>query len=201
MRFRPPTSCCARRSRATASRCRRAALEAHGRELAAVARVCRAAPVAQRMRRGKIRAFAAAVRPVACGAGGRMIYDYLESPIGQLLLAAEDGGLRYIGFELGRHPVWIGDDWRRDRAAFARGARATRRVFRRRADAVRPAARTAGQRVPAAASGRELRRIPYGATISYGELAQPRRRSARRRARSAPRTAAIRCRSSCRAIA
>jgi len=48
-----------------------------------------------------------------------MIYDYVESPIGKLLLAADDSGLRYIGFELGRHPVWIGDDWQRDHAALS----------------------------------------------------------------------------------
>ena len=56
-------------------------------------------------------------------AGARMIYDYVESPIGQLLLAADEGGLRYVGFELGRHPVWIGDDWQRDPGALG-GARA-----------------------------------------------------------------------------
>jgi methylated-DNA-[protein]-cysteine S-methyltransferase len=99
-----------------------------------------------------------------------MIYDYLESPIGQLLLAAEDSGLRYIGFELGRHPVWIGDDWRRDRAALT-GPRAQLDAY------------FAGELrqfdLPLAAQGSEfdlrvwdeLRRIPYGATLSYGELA------------------------------
>jgi len=99
-----------------------------------------------------------------------MVYDHLESPVGKLLLAAEDGGLRHIGFELGRHPVWIGDDWRRDASAFA-AARA------------QLAAYFAGELLafdlPLAAQGTafqlgvwaELQRIPYGATISYGELA------------------------------
>ena len=103
-------------------------------------------------------------------AGGRMIYDYLESPIGQLLLAADEAGLRYIGFELGRHPVWVGDDWRRDRNALT-GPR------------VQLDAYFAGELtqfdLPLAAQGSEfdvrvwteLRRIPYGATLSYGELA------------------------------
>ena len=100
-----------------------------------------------------------------------MVYDYVDSPVGKLLLAAEDGGLRYIGFELGRHPVWVGDDWQREPGAF---------------DAPRAqlAAYFAGELtdfdLPLAPQGSafqlevwaQLRRIPYGATISYGELAQ-----------------------------
>ena len=98
-------------------------------------------------------------------AGGRMIYDYLESPIGRLLLAADENGLRYIGFELGRHPVWIGDDWQRDPGALA-AARAQLEAY------------FAGEltqfELPLAAQGSEfdlrvwaeLRRIPYGATLS-----------------------------------
>ena len=100
-----------------------------------------------------------------------MVYDYLDSPVGKLLLAAEDGGLRYIGFEVGRHPVWIGDDWRHDASAVA-AARAQLTAY------------FAGELtqfdLPLAPQGSdfqlgvwaELRRIPYGATISYGELAQ-----------------------------
>jgi len=103
-------------------------------------------------------------------AGGRMIYDYVESPIGKLLLAADDSGLRYIGFELGRHPVWIGDDWQRDHGALS-AARAQLDAY------------FAGELMqfdlPLAAQGSEfdlrvwseLQRIPYGATLSYGELA------------------------------
>jgi methylated-DNA-[protein]-cysteine S-methyltransferase len=103
-------------------------------------------------------------------AGGRMIYDYLESPIGRLLLAADENGLRYIGFELGRHPVWIGDDWQRDRDALA--------AVRAQLDAYFAGELTQFE-LPLAAQGSEfdlrvwaeLRRIPYGATLSYGELA------------------------------
>jgi methylated-DNA-[protein]-cysteine S-methyltransferase len=100
-----------------------------------------------------------------------VVYDYFGSPVGKLLLAAEEGGLCFIGFELGRHPVWIGDDWRRDATPFA-AARA------------QLAAYFAGELtrfdLPLAPQGSdfqlgvwaELRRIPYGATITYGELAQ-----------------------------
>ena len=100
-----------------------------------------------------------------------MVYDYFDSAVGKLLLAAEDGALRYVGFELGRHPIWIDDDWRRDASAFG---------------AVRAqlAAYFAGELtqfdLPLAPRGspfqlgvwQQLRRIPYGVTISYGELAR-----------------------------
>lgn len=104
-------------------------------------------------------------------AGGRMVYDYLDSPIGHLLLAADERGLRYIGFELGRHPVWVGDDWRRDAGAL--------RAARAQLDAYFAGELTEFD-LPLAAHGsefdlrvwEELRRIPYAATLSYGELAR-----------------------------
>lgn len=100
-----------------------------------------------------------------------IVYDFLESPVGRLTLAADDAGLRHIAFELGRHPVWIEDDWRRDTPSFA-GARE------------QLAAYFAGELtefdLPLAAQGsafdrrvwNELRAIPYGTTLSYGELAR-----------------------------
>lgn len=100
-----------------------------------------------------------------------MVYDYLDSPIGRLLLAADERGLRYIGFELGRHPVWIGDDWRRDAGALS--------AARAQLDAYFAGELTEFD-LPLAAQGSqfdlrvwdELRRIPYAATLSYGELAR-----------------------------
>ena len=99
-----------------------------------------------------------------------MVYDHLDTPVGKLLLAAEDGALRHIGFELGRHPVWIGDDWRRDPAAFASAREQLRAYF---------AGELTEFDLPLAPRGSafqlgvwaELRRIAYGTTISYGELA------------------------------
>jgi methylated-DNA-[protein]-cysteine S-methyltransferase len=100
-----------------------------------------------------------------------MVYDYFDSPVGRLLLAAEDGGLRYIGFELGRHPVWVAEDWRHEAAAFASAREQLSAYF---------AGELTQFDLPLAPQGSEfqlgvweqLRRIPYGATISYGELAQ-----------------------------
>ena len=99
------------------------------------------------------------------------VYDYLDSPVGRLTLVADADGLRHIAFELGRHPVWIDDAWRREREPFA-------------AARTQLAAYFAGEltrfELPLAPHGSafdqrvwgELRRIPYGATISYGELAR-----------------------------
>lgn len=100
-----------------------------------------------------------------------MVYDYLESPVGRLLLAADDGALRHIGFELGRHPVWIGDDWRRDAGPFGAVREQLVAYFAgtlREFDlALDPHGSAFDVRV-----WNELRRIPYGTTISYGELAE-----------------------------
>ena len=100
-----------------------------------------------------------------------MVYDYLESPVGRLLLAAADDGLHHIGFELGRHPVWIGDDWTRDAAPLAAVREQLSAYF---------AGELQHFDLPLAPQGsafqlgvwEQLRHIPYGTTISYGELAQ-----------------------------
>ena len=100
-----------------------------------------------------------------------MVYDYLESPIGQLLLAADASGLRYVGFELGRHPVWIGDDWSRDCGALHEARAQLDAYFAGELTQFDLALAAQGsdfdQRV-----WDELRRIQYGATLSYGELAR-----------------------------
>jgi methylated-DNA-[protein]-cysteine S-methyltransferase len=99
-----------------------------------------------------------------------MVYDHLDSPIGKLLLAAEDGALRYIGFELGRHPVWIGDDWRRDRGAFVVARAQLAAYFAGELTEFDLALAPQGSAFQLAVWA-QLRRIPYGTTVSYGELA------------------------------
>ena len=100
-----------------------------------------------------------------------MLYDYFDSPVGRLTLAADEDGLRHIAFELGRHPLWVGDDWRRDASVFA--------AVRAQLDAYFAGELTAFD-LPLAPQGSafqmqvwtQLRAISYGATISYGELAR-----------------------------
>ena len=100
-----------------------------------------------------------------------MYYDYLDTPVGRLLLAADEHGLRHISFEVGRYPVWVGDDWQRDSGAL-RDVRTQLEAYF--------AGKLMEFDLPLAPQGSEfqlgvwdeLRRIPYGATISYGQLAQ-----------------------------
>ena len=95
----------------------------------------------------------------------------IDSPIGPLMLAADDAGLRHIEFRDNRHPVnrgdWHGGDSEILQASEAQLAdyfAGTRRDFD----------------LPLAPQGtafqlqvwHELARIPFGATISYAQLAQ-----------------------------
>ena len=98
-------------------------------------------------------------------------YDDLATPVGPLRLVADAQGLRQIGFETGRHPKQATPDWTHsaDALAFAR---------------VQLEEYFAGLRqtfaLPLHPLGtpfqlgvwEELARIPYGVTISYGELAR-----------------------------
>ena len=99
-----------------------------------------------------------------------IFYDTMPSPVGQLLLAADAIGLRRIGFEHERHPLPVNDDWQHapQRLAFAR--RQLEEYFagmRQQFDLpLHPIGTTFQQAVWTA-----LTRIPYGATISYSELA------------------------------
>jgi len=98
-------------------------------------------------------------------------YDYLDTPIGRLLLAADEQGLRCIEFEDERQGRRIGPAWYRGRARLGDTIAQLQAYF-------------AGDRhafeLELAAEGTafrhrvwdELVRIPYGETISYGELAR-----------------------------
>jgi methylated-DNA-[protein]-cysteine S-methyltransferase len=100
-----------------------------------------------------------------------MFYDYVDSPVGRLTLAGDAEGLHHVAFELGRHPLWIDESWYRDTRPFKRVREQLSAYF----------AGTLTQfDVDLAPQGSafdlrvwdELRRIAYGATISYGELAR-----------------------------
>ncbi len=100
-----------------------------------------------------------------------MFYCYMPSPVGQLLLAGDEGGLRMIDFRTGRTPEQPRREWVRDPAPFRRVMTLLERYF-------------AGQRpvfdVPMVMSGTpfqlsvwsQLKGIPYGETRSYGDIAR-----------------------------
>ena len=95
-----------------------------------------------------------------------MFYTWMESPVGRLLLAADETGLRTVLF--GGEPL---ASWREDPAPLAETVRQLRAYF---------AGELRDFDLPLAPEGtpfqlrvwRELRNIPYGQTISYGELAR-----------------------------
>ena len=95
----------------------------------------------------------------------------IDSPVGPLMLAADDAGLCHIEFRDNRHPAnragWHGGDSDILQAAEAQLAEyfaGTRRMF----DLPLVPQGTAFQ----LAVWHELARIPFGATISYAHLAQ-----------------------------
>ena len=95
----------------------------------------------------------------------------MEIPVGALLIAGDEAGLRRILFAEGRHKVRPEPEWREHPDAFSEAIRQLRSYF---AGALREF------HLPLAPEGtpfqmrvwQELLNIPYGVTISYGELAR-----------------------------
>jgi methylated-DNA-[protein]-cysteine S-methyltransferase len=98
-------------------------------------------------------------------------YTWFASPIGPLLLAGSDLGLKLVSFAEGRRARVVDPSWREDAAMLAETIEQLRSYF-------------AGERItfdlPLILQGTEfqkkvwtaLRTIPYGETISYKELAE-----------------------------
>jgi methylated-DNA-[protein]-cysteine S-methyltransferase len=99
-----------------------------------------------------------------------VIYRFLDSPAGRLLLARDAAGLRLIHFQYGRRPERPPYDWQlRDDAFDDVVAQLTEYFAGRRREFALPLAPecTPFQR----RVWHALLDIPYGETISYGELA------------------------------
>jgi methylated-DNA-[protein]-cysteine S-methyltransferase len=99
-----------------------------------------------------------------------MNYTELETPIGKLLLAADDSFLRKILFVNGRDQARPDTSWHKNDEPLAETIRQLRAYF---------AGELTDFDLPLAPEGTEFQRtvwqrlcdIPYGETISYGELA------------------------------
>ncbi len=97
-------------------------------------------------------------------------YTQIESPLGPLILAADDAGLRQILFVHGRHPAKPDPSWHENSDPLQPAIHQLRSYF---------AGELETFDLPLAPEGtpfqqnvwRELCDIPYGQTISYGELA------------------------------
>jgi methylated-DNA-[protein]-cysteine S-methyltransferase len=99
-----------------------------------------------------------------------MVYTRIESPLGPLLLVANDAGLRQILFVNGRHAAQPASSWKEDQAPFGKTIRQLKAYFAGELE------KFDLQLAPEGTSfqlevWRRLCEIPYGATVSYGELA------------------------------
>ena len=113
--------------------------------------------------------------------GGLVIYTTVDSPLGELLLLGEGDVLHGLHMQAGRHPLAIRPNWQRDDDAFPDVRQQLAEYFageRTDFDIAMHLEGTAFQRTVWHA----LTEIPYGETISYGELARRIERPDRARA-------------------
>jgi methylated-DNA-[protein]-cysteine S-methyltransferase len=100
-----------------------------------------------------------------------MKYTWMESPVGRLLLAGDEAGLRSVSFLTSNRADVVREDWVEDGVALRDVERQLRDYFAgelREFDLeLAPTGTEFQLRV-----WRQLRAIPYGETISYGELAK-----------------------------
>jgi methylated-DNA-[protein]-cysteine S-methyltransferase len=102
---------------------------------------------------------------------GSVQYRLLESPIGPLLLAGDDHGVRFLLFGNGRHAAVPQPDWEPDVGLLAEPTRQLNAYFK---------GKLRDFEVPVSPGGTPFQRsvwdalqeIPYGETVSYGELAR-----------------------------
>lgn len=98
-------------------------------------------------------------------------YAYLDTPVGFLLLAANEDGIREVRFSKPGRGLAAPSDWQEDPAELREPIRQLRAYFAGELEKfeirLAPEGTQFQQRVWA-----ELSKIPYGATVSYGELAR-----------------------------
>jgi methylated-DNA-[protein]-cysteine S-methyltransferase len=110
-------------------------------------------------------------RKRAWGAMSRIYYTTMESPVGTLQLVAEELGLRTVWFVRGRKEEKPEAEWKEDPAFFVDVMRQLNAYF---------AGELREFEIPLLMRGTEFQKrvwkallaIPYGATMSYGELAK-----------------------------
>lgn len=100
-----------------------------------------------------------------------MKYCYMESPIGQLLLAGDDQGLRLVQFPNEDQAKMIQDDWQEDEAFFQNVKDQLNAYFVGNLKHFDLKLHLEGTPFQVKV-WEELQNIPYATTISYGELAQ-----------------------------
>lgn len=100
-----------------------------------------------------------------------MKYTYMNTPIGRLLIAGDEAGIRRIGFPMKGTPQPVPGGWRESPRAFTRATAQLEAYFAGELtefDLILSPETTPFQTKVLA----ELATLPYGSTISYGELAR-----------------------------
>ncbi|WP_119167667.1 methylated-DNA--[protein]-cysteine S-methyltransferase [Algihabitans albus] len=97
-------------------------------------------------------------------------FTYVDSPLGQLLIAGDERSLRLIGFPSGSRATTPGPGWRRDDGRFASVAEQLRSYFAGELKQFDLTLRTSGTAFQTSVWS-ALRRIPHGQTVTYAELA------------------------------
>ena len=100
-----------------------------------------------------------------------MLYSHLTSPVGTLLLVSGEAGLARISFPRNGHPSQPQTEWQRDDTALREVSSQLRAYFAGELESfhlkLAPDGTSFQKRV-----WKELLKIPYGETISYGQLAR-----------------------------
>jgi methylated-DNA-[protein]-cysteine S-methyltransferase len=100
-----------------------------------------------------------------------MLYTTIDTPIGELLLAGDGRALQHLSMQHGRRPLRLSPAWQRDDEAFAPVVEQLIEYFDGTRQAFDVELALVGNlfelRVWA-----QLAQIPYGETVSYGEIAR-----------------------------
>ena len=100
-----------------------------------------------------------------------MDYTKIQSPLGPLLLAANENGLRFLSFAASKRAVVPRPDWTHEKTPFRETIRQLQAYFRGELKEFDLALDLEGSEFQVRV-WKSLRAIPYGKTVSYGELAK-----------------------------
>ena len=102
-------------------------------------------------------------------------YCIITSPVGKLLLAGDRHRLKLISFQDGKHPITPNPSWIYDKQSFQNVIQQLKEYFS--GNRTRFTIRSTPQGTPFQLEVWEaLKRIPYGKTVSYGDIARAIRR-------------------------
>ncbi|MCH8141384.1 MAG: methylated-DNA--[protein]-cysteine S-methyltransferase [Proteobacteria bacterium] len=99
-----------------------------------------------------------------------MFYTYVASPLGQLMLAGDGNQLQVIGFPMGSQARGADPDWERNDAPFATAKRQLNEYFDGKRREFELDLAPAGTPFQLSVLD-ELKKIPYGETCSYRDIA------------------------------